>query len=306
MGIASLGSGSRGNGTLVALNCGVASNCGGQQTESPQPPTSELIIEDAALGDSANGTASGEVVFLVDCGFNVKQTEQRLKRLGLSGGDITAILVTHEHADHMSGVAALSHKYSIPVYASHGTVKKSGLKANVFDGDCVFELSGVTINPVRVPHDAREPTQFVLSTHDERVGVLSDLGCVTQHVVEQFRGCDYLLLEANHDRDQLFNGSYPPALKRRVGADYGHLSNEQSAALLNQIAHAQLNVMIGHVSEQNNNEAALQKTFASFHDKVATFGIATQREGFDWIGQRPMHRQTLGSQQANFDEIFAV
>jgi len=182
VGVASLGSGSRGNGTLVSI---------------------------------------GGAVFLVDCGFNLKQTEQRLARLQLSPGDLTAILVSHEHSDHIAGVTALSHRYGIPVYASYGTLK-SGPKdfsGQAFDGDVPFDIAGVTINPVVVPHDAREPTQFVLEHNETKIGVLSDLGSVTQHVVTQFTGCDYLLLEANHDRGMLQRGSYPPALKRRVGGD---------------------------------------------------------------------------------------
>ena len=254
MGFASLGSGSRGNGTLVAL---------------------------------------GDALFLVDCGFNLKQAEQRLARRQVSAGDITAILVSHEHSDHIAGVAALAHRYGIPVYASHGTLGRApeGFSCQPFDGDVPFEVAGVQINPVCVPHDAREPTQFTLSHGDQKIGVLSDLGSVTQHVLSQFSECTYLLLEANHDRSMLMQGKYPPALKRRVAADYGHLSNEQAAQLLTHLAHPQLHVMIGHISEQNN---ALQNVSAAFDglvSQVASLGIANQQDGFDWVGQRPITRQ---------------
>ena len=133
MGFASLGSGSRGNGTLVAI---------------------------------------GGALFLVDCGFNLKQTERRLARLQVSAGDITAILVSHEHSDHIAGVAALAHRYCLPVHASHGTLSRApeGFNCQAFDGDVPFEIAGVTINPVCVPHDAREPTQFTLSHGDEKIG----------------------------------------------------------------------------------------------------------------------------------------
>ena len=185
MGFASLGSGSRGNGTVVAL--------GGRN-------------------------------FLIDCGFSLRQTEQRLARLGLRGGDLDAIFVTHEHADHISGVAALAHKYAIDVYGSYGTLKYDlgGARCHPFDGDVAFQVHGVTVNPVRVPHDAREPTQFVMHDGTETIGVLSDLGCVTSHVVEQYRDCTLLLMEANHDRGMLLNGSYPEpaqaACRRRLRA----------------------------------------------------------------------------------------
>lgn len=254
MGIASLGSGSRGNGTLVAI---------------------------------------GDAVFLVDCGFNLKQTEQRLARLQLSPGDLTAILVSHEHSDHIAGVAALSHRYQIPVHASFGTLKNGPQEftCNAFDGDVPFELAGVRVNPVVVPHDAREPTQFVFEHDGMRVGVLSDLGCVTGHVVDQFSDCDYLLLEANHDRSMLDRGSYPPALKRRVGGDLGHLSNTQAFELLHRIVHPGLHVVIGHISEQNNDVGIVSALFAQLEPQLASLHIATQREGQGWIGEPPITRQ---------------
>jgi len=254
MGFASLGSGSRGNATVVAL---------------------------------------GDKVLLVDCGFSLRQTEKRLARVGLSGGDIDAILISHEHADHISGVSALAHKYSIDVYASYGTLKYDlqGVKCHPFDGDVSFEIAGIAVNPVCVPHDAREPTQFVLRDDDETIGVLSDLGCVTAHVVAQYKQCTHILLEANHDRRLLAQGSYPAQLKRRVGADYGHLSNEQAQQLLRQIAHPELHVVIGHVSEQNNCPDILSEVMQGMRSKVAQLRFADQRNGFDWIGRRPIIRQ---------------
>ena len=254
MGVASLGSGSRGNGTLVSI---------------------------------------GGAVFLVDCGFNLKQTEQRLSRLQLSPGDLTAILVSHEHSDHISGVTALSHRYSIPVYASYGT-QKNGPKdftCHAFDGDVPFEVAGVTVNPVVVPHDAREPTQFVLQHEATKIGVLSDLGSVTQHVINQFTGCDYLLLEANHDRGMLQRGSYSAALKRRVGGDHGHLSNTQALELLTRIAHTNLHVVIGHISEQNNDAGLVAELFARLRPQLGSLSIANQQEGQVWVGDQPMTRQ---------------
>jgi phosphoribosyl 1,2-cyclic phosphodiesterase len=254
MGFASLGSGSKGNGTVVAL---------------------------------------GGKTFLIDCGFTLKQTELRLARLGLSGGDLNAILVSHEHSDHISGVAPLAHKYGIPVYASYGTSKYDlrGATCRPFDGDAQFEIDGIQVNPVCVPHDAREPTQFVLSDGEETIGVLSDLGCVTSHVVAQYQNCTHLLVEANHDRTLLARGSYPPHLKRRVGADYGHLNNEQAYVLVDQVAHAQLHVVIGHISEQNNCTDLLAQTMRPLHNSVASLQLATQTGGFGWMGQQPIKRQ---------------
>ena len=254
MGFASLGSGSKGNGTVVAL---------------------------------------AERIFLIDCGFTLRQTEQRLARLALSGGDLDAILVSHEHADHIAGVAGLAHKYGIPVFASYGTLKYDlkGAVCHAFDGDSPFELHGVHINPVCVPHDAREPTQFVLSDGEESIGVLSDLGCVTAHVAEQYQQLSHVLVEANHDRTMLAQGSYPPRLKRRVGADYGHLSNEQAYDLIERIAHPDLQVVVGHVSEQNNCPQILDEVLSPLQEQVGDLRFATQSEGFGWTGKQPISRQ---------------
>ncbi|MEM7078122.1 MAG: MBL fold metallo-hydrolase [Pseudomonadota bacterium] len=261
MGFASLGSGSKGNGTLVAV---------------------------------------GDRLFLVDCGFSVKQTERRLQALNVSPGDINAIFVSHEHADHIGGVASLSNKYQIPVLGSYGTLRRcdDALYREAFDGDVPFVHGGVRVNPVVVPHDARQPTQFVFDDGVENIGVLSDLGCVTPHVIAQFKGCTHLLMEANHDRTMLMQGGYPPRLKRRVAADYGHLSNEQAYALLMRLAHPGLHVLVGHVSEQNNSMSILQEVFADMHGRLACLEFATQEHGFDWIGVRPIVRQT------RFAEVF--
>lgn len=254
IGLASIGSGSRGNGTLVRF---------------------------------------GRSLFLIDCGFTVKQAEARLSRLGVRPGEITAILVTHEHADHASGVAAFAHKYAIPVHASYGTLsnRQYSLVGNAFDGDVPFSIGDVLINPVRVPHDAREPTQFVLSQGETRIGVLSDLGCVTPHVVEQFSNTSLLMLEANHDVDSLEGGRYPPSLKKRIRSDLGHLSNGQSAELLEAVAHDALHVVIGHVSEENNHDSMLDRTFTPLRERVRSMRVATQSTGMPWImlqGEAPV------------------
>lgn len=278
MGFASLGSGSKGNGTVVALSSPLS---------SPRSSGGEA---------DAHQTTN----FLVDCGFTLKQSEKRLARLGLGGGDLDAILVSHEHADHIAGVAALAHKYCIPVFASHGTIKnaRNEISAHAFDGDVPFEIAGISVNPVCVPHDAREPTQFIFSNGKETIGVLSDLGCVTQHVVDHYKHCSHLLMEANHDPRMLMEGRYPPSLKRRVGADFGHLSNNQALSLLDAIKHPNLEVVIGHVSEQNNCREILESLFASRRAEVRSLEIATQQDGVDWIGERPLIRQASFSNLA--------
>lgn len=245
-GFASLGSGSRGNGTLVDLG--------------------------------------GELI-LVDCGFTLKQAERRLARLSVAPGDISAILVTHEHSDHCAGVAALSHRYRIPVHASYGTLKatRGQIHGAMFDSHAPFHIGAVTVHPVIVPHDAREPTQFCFEHEGVRLGVVSDLGHVTPHVCEQYSGCRGLMMESNHDLPMLLNGGYPEPLKRRVAGKLGHLSNDQAAEFLGHVAHPDLSVAIGHVSEQNNHPERLETTFAAYRQRVRHLSFATQTDGIGWI-----------------------
>ncbi|MEM6708677.1 MAG: MBL fold metallo-hydrolase [Pseudomonadota bacterium] len=250
LGFASLGSGSRGNGTLVRIG--------------------------------------GELI-LVDCGFSVRVTVARLARFGLRPGDLSAILVTHEHADHIGGVAGLAQRYRIPVWCSHGTRRAVAgeLSARCFLSDQPFSIGQVRVDPVAVPHDAREPTQFVFryeaEGRAEQVGVLSDLGCITPHVTDRFSGCDGLMLEANHDPALLRAGRYPPSVKRRVASDLGHLSNEQSLGLLARIAHPKLHVVLGHISQQNNDMDLLKALFEPLRPQLGALGYAAQETGHRWL-----------------------
>ena len=241
---ASLGSGSRGNGTLVELG--------------------------------------GELI-LVDCGFTLKQALQRLARLGVAPGDLSAILVTHEHSDHVGGVAALAHRYAIPVHASFGTLKAAGLYGHAFDSHAPFQIGAVSVRPVIVPHDAREPTQFTFEHGGVRLGVVSDLGHATPFVCEQYAGCHGLFMESNYDPAMLLGGRYPEPVKRRISGNLGHLSNEQAAGFLATVAHDALQVVVGHVSEQNNHPELLEAAFDGLRDRVAYLDFATQDHGVGWV-----------------------
>jgi phosphoribosyl 1,2-cyclic phosphodiesterase len=247
-----------------------------------------LIPRLASLGSGSKGNATlvqiGEQLILIDCGFSAKQIATRMARLDVAPGDITALLVTHEHSDHVRGVEVLAHRYNIPVYGSHGTLKAMGysLAARRIDSHCNFTIGTLTVTPVAVPHDAREPTQFVLHAQGTRIGVLSDLGHVTPHVIHHYRDCDLLMMEANHDFQMLQSGRYPPHLKRRVGGQLGHLSNRQAVELLAAVGHAGQRVIIGHVSEQNNSQASLEAAFAPLRASVASLMIADQAAGISW------------------------
>lgn len=241
-------------------------------------------------GSKGNGTLiqKGATCLLIDSGFTVKDVEFRLAQKGLTPLDLTAILVTHEHSDHIKGVGPLARKYRIPVYMSHGTAQYEALGKipvlKYIDPHQDFEIGSLLITPVVVPHDAREPTQFVVTDHVSKLGVLTDLGCITPHIINVFNGCSGLLLETNHDVSRLRAGPYPPKLKRRVEGSLGHLSNWQAADLLRQLDVSQLQYLIAtHISEQNNSLDLVLEALNSATGRTADeIIIAEQSTGFEW------------------------
>lgn len=241
-------------------------------------------------GSRGNGTLvqSGETMLLVDCGFSLRETESRLERLGVSALDIDAVLVTHEHTDHCSGVARLSRKYQLPVYLSRGTWAsgrcEGASEVHHFHSDSPFTIGAITVAPIAVPHDAREPCQFVFRAGDRALGVLTDLGSVTTAVTDHYRDCQALLLECNHDLDMLWQGSYPAPLKKRVGGDWGHLNNEQAAQLLSQLQPESLqHLVVAHISEQNNCRERVKSALAEVYSPMESVVWAEQALGFDWL-----------------------
>lgn len=246
----------------------------------------------ASLGSGSKGNATlvaaGDTLLMVDCGFSLRETRRRLERLSVQPEQLNAILVTHEHSDHCTGVAALSRKYKIPVYLSHGTASTGrcdgSYQLNCFNSEDSFTIDEMGIRAVTVPHDAAEPCQFVMSWQDQNLGILTDLGSVTPHVVESFRHCHSLLLEFNHDTAMLQAGRYPPALKRRVGGDWGHLNNIQAAQLLQQLGGAPAgHLVVAHISENNNSQECAEAALLTVLDSLKDVVWAQQKDGFDWL-----------------------
>lgn len=245
-----------------------------------------------SIGSGSKGNCTviqqGKTTILIDNGFTLKEFEFRLAQKGLTPLDITAILITHEHGDHIKGVGPLSRKYRIPVYCSHGTAKFDGLgkipNLKVIDSHDEFFINELKIIPVVVPHDAREPTQFVAEWGGKKLGILTDLGSITPHICEVYSGCHGLLLETNHDVEMLRMGPYPAKLKARVEGHLGHLSNEQAGQFLHHIDHSQLQYLVAtHISEQNNQlELAVDRISSSFSWSSDSIIIARQDSGFDW------------------------
>ena len=246
----------------------------------------------ASLGSGSKGNATlvraGNTLVMIDCGFSVRETVRRMARLGVDPQQLDAILVTHEHSDHSSGVAALSRKFQIPLYLTHGTFSTGrcdgGYRQYLFNCEDTLAIGELSIKAVAVPHDAVEPCQYRLSYRDHTLGVLTDLGSITPHVIDNFRVCHSLLLEFNHDLPMLLDGPYPAHLKRRVGGDWGHLNNQQAAELLRQIDGAQLHhLVVAHISEKNNTRLQAESALLSVLDTLDRVIFAEQSEGFGWL-----------------------
>lgn len=246
----------------------------------------------ASLGSGSRGNATlvsyKKTTLLIDCGFSAKETEKRLQRLDVNVAALTAIVITHEHSDHINGVRVLARKYKLPVYATAGTA--SCLAADVkgfiheFSSHETFDINDIELTPFPVPHDAREPTQFVFNTGQHRLGLLTDVGMITPIIEHVLSGCDGLMLEANHDMEMLDNGLYPEYLKQRVSGRLGHLNNVQSAKLLEKLDTSKLQHIIAmHLSEKNNSPNIVAPLFSqALSCDERWIGIASQDIGFDW------------------------
>lgn len=252
------------------------------------------VMRFASLGSGSEGNGLvaevGATRILVDCGFGVRETVMRLARLGLAPSELSAILVTHEHADHIGGVAALATRYDIPVWLTFGTLDTVDAflmeipRVYGFDSHDVFAIGAIEVRPFPVPHDAREPVQFVLADGVRKLGVLTDIGMTTPYVQSQLSGCDALVLECNHDEAMLANGSYPYPLKQRIAGRYGHLCNDAAADLLRAIDSTRLkHIVAAHLSQQNNTPELARSTLAAALNCTPEWiGIADQACGFGW------------------------
>ena len=246
----------------------------------------------ASLGSGSKGNASlvsaGETLLMVDCGFSLRETERRMARLGVQVEDLDAILVTHEHTDHSSGVAKLSRKYRIPVYLTHGTYGSGRCsechQVHCFNCEDEFSIGSIAVKAIAVPHDAREPCQYRFSSAGRSLGILTDLGSITAHVVDHYQNCNGLILEFNHDLKMLMDGAYPPQLKRRVGGDWGHLNNQQAIELLQHLASDALShLVVAHVSEKNNARYLVEQLLQPLECLPSSIVWAEQAAGFEWL-----------------------
>jgi phosphoribosyl 1,2-cyclic phosphodiesterase len=242
----------------------------------------------ATVVEACEGTQT--VRLLIDCGLGIRQLQVRLAEAGLELQQIDAIFITHEHSDHVGCARSLAMRERIPVWMSKGT--HAALNMQDFDGllqtaqdGVAIDLGSLQVMPFTVPHDAREPLQLTCTDGNSKLGVLTDLGHATQHVLAHLAGCHALVIECNHDSDLLANGPYPHFLKQRVGGRHGHLANEASAAIARALAHPALgHVVAAHLSEQNNRpELARAALATALARPPSEIGVACQQKGTGWL-----------------------
>lgn len=237
-----------------------------------------------SLGSGSKGNATlveatgpgGPCRLLVDAGFTLRELALRLAAEGLGPEQLDAVFITHEHGDHIGCAIGLARRHRVPIWTSRGTwravcadpaegeaLQAEGLLHFARDGDCIELPGGVALRPYTVPHDAAEPLQLCVDDGRRRLGLLTDAGQSTPHLLAALAGCDALLLETNHDPALLAGSPYPASLKARIAGPWGHLANPVAADILRQCAHAGLrHVVAAHLSEQNNQPALAAEALA--------------------------------------------
>jgi len=226
----------------------------------------------SSLNSGSNGNcyyvASHDEAVLIDAGISCRETEKRLKRLGLSMKKVKAVFITHEHADHIHGVTVLSKKFKLPVYITAKTLAEGRVKIDEslvrsFQQHEAVRIGGLSITAVRKIHDAVDPYSFIVSSESVNVGIFTDIGISCENVIGHFERCHAAFLEANYDEDMLETGSYPLPLKNRIRDGKGHLSNMQALQLfLNHKPVFMTHLFLSHVSQHNNSPKIVKELFS--------------------------------------------
>jgi len=272
----------------------------------------------APLGSGSAGNAyyfeSDGTAILVDAGLGPRDTKKRLEAVGLEIEMLRAIVLTHEHYDHIRGAEKIARKYSIPIYLTRGTLDASAIERIetplvLFDNNSTFTIGELAVHARRTIHDAADPACFVIEARDgTRVGLASDLGYVDEPVLKHLQNCDGLFFESNHDLDMLRMGTYPWSLKRRIMSRFGHLSNDDSMLAVQRMIGADLKTLcLIHLSQKNNHESIVRDMAARLLARTGAqleLGIALQEAPAVYQvsrrGRRAATPRAVGAQMALF------
>jgi len=248
-----------------------------------------LSVSVLASGSRGNATyvSDGSTAILIDAGLSGVEIQRRMASKGMDPSSLDAILVSHEHTDHIQGVGVLSRRFGLTVHISDGTRQASGTALGKLSGVCPFTcgdsfaIGSLAIHPFSISHDAEDPAGFTIGCNGAKVGVATDLGIVTGVVRTHLEACDILILEANHDAQMLIDGPYPWPLKQRIRGRSGHLSNDDTALLLEALQHDRLaHVILAHLSEENNTpDKARQTVKAALNGAGTEIHVASQTAG---------------------------
>lgn len=281
-------------------------------------PTVAPLLRVASLGSGSAGNStlirSATTTLLLDCGFTLKETVARLATLGLTLDKLDAILVSHEHSDHVRGLGPIVRKCGAPVWITHGSFDawrdKKITRVNFCTAHQSFSIGDIAVDPFPTPHDAAESCQYVFSVSaasaTTRFVALTDLGVCTPHIFEKLKSANAVLIECNYDLEMLRNGPYPVSLQSRIRSRFGHLGNQQAAEVLAQIDHAQLQtILLGHLSERNNTPELAHQTVSSQLENTHRVHVLDQHRASAWfdLGVTPADVAIATSQDSSLSTI---
>lgn len=257
------------------------------------PPPMRLAVLGSGSAGNAVVVESGRARLMIDAGFSCRELEARLAAIDVPPATLDAVLLTHEHEDHIRGAVRFARRHGVPVCASSGTLDALALgedppPVRILRSGALSEVGGFVVEPFGLPHDAREPLGLVLEDRfGRRVGLVADLGTRSRLAWGRLSGLDALVLEANHDLDMLRNGPYPWPLKQRVASRHGHLSNRDAAEGLRELAGDRLGIVVLYHLSRTNNTAALALATVSEElariDSVARVCVASQERPSGWL-----------------------
>lgn len=246
------------------------------------------------LGSGSAGNAllvcAGDCAVLVDCGLSVREVERRLGLVGCAPEAVVAVVVTHEHDDHVGSAGSFARKYGVPLHATTGTRLAAATELDGVDDivtvrpETPFAIGALRFTPHLVPHDAREPCQYIVDDGTARLGLLTDLGHVSAHLAHHYRELEVLLLEFNHEPARLAASAYPAGLRARIAGEHGHLSNGQAEDLLARVERGPLELVLAmHLSEKTNSPSCVEPLLRRQLPDGIGWHIAGQHEPSPWF-----------------------